>query len=125
MTRTRRPARVALAVAAAALLSGCFIPPNYPQAHYAPPPHAPAHGYRRQHQGREIRYDANLGVYAVVGFPHLYYLNDVYYKYDADHWYYSGSPRSHWHYCSDNKVPPGLAKKYKHKHKKKRYKNKD
>ena len=72
------------------------------------------------HEGREIRYDARLGVYAVVGFPDLYFLNNIYYRYDYDHWYWTHALGRSWCYCNDGDLPPGLAKKYKHGKKHKR-----
>ena len=53
---------------------------------HGPPPHAPAHGYRRKqqqayhHQGGDAKlaFDSDLGVYVVLDLPHHYYFDGVY-----------------------------------------------
>ena len=61
-----------------------------------PPPHAPAHGYRRkQHieqQDVELVFDSGLGVYVVVGFPGVYFHADHYFRYAGTSWQVSIRP---------------------------------
>ncbi len=53
---------------------------------HGPPPWAPAHGYRRNHQRAyqhrdatvDLAFDSGLGVYVVVGLPNYYYWDGFY-----------------------------------------------
>jgi hypothetical protein len=83
-----------------------------------PPPHAPAHGYRYHHGHDDVDlvWDAHLGVYAVVGFPALYFWDGYYYRYRDDHWQRGAGPHGQWKAYRGH-VPPGLAKKHHIKHK--------
>lgn len=46
-----------------------------------PPLHAPAHGYRYQHEhGVTLEFDARLGVYTVVESPRTYFSDGLYYR---------------------------------------------
>lgn len=86
-----------------------------------PPPHAPAHGYRRKqrsHGGGEVDlvFDAGLGVYVVVGVPNRYFWDGYYLRLDDDQWYASVDLDGDggWEPRSEGKVPPGLQKKRGH-----------
>lgn len=83
-----------------------------------PPPHAPAHGYRRKHQHAhqdvELVFDSGLGVYVVVGFPGVYFHADYYFRYVDASWQISLRPDSGWAVASQDRVPPGLQKKQQH-----------
>jgi len=95
--------------------AGCAV---YPDNHgenlrdYGPPPHTAKHGYRQPYNGREVRYDAHLGVYLVVGMPDYYYLDNKYYRYDRNRWYYSQDVNQGWHDYDGRRLPLGLQKKY-------------
>jgi hypothetical protein len=121
MRQSRRFFLTAIMIGSVSAASGCFVYPGRSNDGYGPPPHAPAHGYRNQHQGHVVRYDASLGVYVVLGLPNYYYNNNVYYRYDRDDWYYSHSLDRDWRHCDERNLPPGLAKKYKAR---KKYKKK-
>ena len=79
---------------------------------YGPPPHAPAHGYRQHYNDHDFVYDSNLGVYLVVGYPDYYYLDNSYYRHSNDGWYYSQRADRDWQAYNQDRLPPGLAKKY-------------
>jgi hypothetical protein len=83
-----------------------------------PPPHAPAHGYRHHqvHDDVDLVWDAHLGVYAVVGFPSVYFWDGHYYRYHDD-WQRGAGPRGRWEPYRGH-VPPGLAKKHNDERKK-------
>ena len=95
---------------------------------YGPPPHAPAHGYRRKHQhGVELVYDSKMGVYVIVGFPNHYYYNDHYFRLGNDTWEISAHIKGPWIVASEDVLPSGLKSKgigkvkAKGKHKVKKY----
>ena len=75
---------------------------------HGPPPHAPAHGYRHKHHGLELVFDAEPGVYVVVGFPHHYYCRGHYYWYRGPMWEMSTRIDGPWKPVSEDKLPPGL-----------------
>lgn len=103
--------------ALAAILSmtaSCASYPDNPSekySSYTEPPHSAKHGYRQQHNGHEISYDENLGVYQVIGMPDYYYLDNQYYRYDGNRWYNSKDVSKGWRDFDESKLPPGLAKK--------------
>ena len=101
-------------VVSALTLTGCVVHPEHQQG-YGPPPHAPAHGYRYKYHDHDLVYDANLGVYLLVGLTGYYFLNEIFYHHRHDGWYYSRKFDRDWrHYDDrDHKLPPGLAKKYR------------
>jgi len=95
------------------MVSGCTVyPVHHHDAGYGPPPHAPAHGYRYKYQDHDFVYDADLGVYIVIGLRDYYFYDDYYYRYDNNHWYYSRDLDRDWHDYNEGKLPPGLAKKH-------------
>jgi hypothetical protein len=78
-----------------------------------PPPHAPAHGYRRkQHVQRgpdlELVFDSGLGVYVVVGTPDLYFFGDHYFRLGDAGWQISLQHDSGWTLAAQGQVPAGL-----------------
>jgi len=103
-------------------LSGCTVYPaheHYQQHGYGPPPHAPAHGYRHKYHDHELVYDSYLGVYVVVNLHDHYFIDDVYYRWTGDGWYASHYLDKGWYVYEEDRLPPGLYKKYKnnkHKH---------
>ncbi|MDP3978412.1 MAG: hypothetical protein Q8P85_10540 [Pseudomonas sp.] len=72
---------------------------------YAPPPYAaPAQV--------EWRWDPALDVFVVLGGPHLYYRDRIYYRWhDHDGWYWSDRHDGGWRQ-GGKRLPPGLSKKY-------------
>lgn len=70
-----------------------------PPPHYAPPPDV------------EWRWDPDLDVFVVLGWPHLYYRDHIYYRWHDDGWYWSERRDGHWN-KGQRRVPPGLSKKY-------------
>jgi hypothetical protein len=80
-----------------------------------PPPHAPAHGYRAKHHHHDLRYDAGLGVYVVLGYDDHFFLDDLYFRYRSGHWQASASLDDGWRDCDENRVPSNLRynKRYK------------
>ena len=84
-----------------------------------PPPHAPAHGYRRKHQVEhghghaelELVFDSGLGVYVVVGLPGIYFHADHFYRQVDAGWQVSLHHDSGWVLASQRDVPPGLRGK--------------
>jgi hypothetical protein len=79
-----------------------------------PPPHAPAHGYRRKHhvENRDVElvFDSGLGVYVVVGFPDVYFDANVFFRLADVGWQVSMRPDGGWTLAAADRVPPGLAK---------------
>lgn len=86
---------------------------------HGPPPHAPAHGYRRKtRHGVEIVYDSGLGVYVVVELPGHYYHDDKYYRKHGGRWEISIDIDGPWTVIAEAKLPVGLRADGKMKQKK-------
>ena len=103
----------AMFLASALAMSGCVVYPAHPHdPGYGPPPHAPAHGYRYKYHDHDLIYDAGLGVYVVIGVTDYFFLDNYYYHHRHDGWYYSRDFDRDWRQYKDNRLPPGLAKKY-------------
>jgi hypothetical protein len=84
-----------------------------PKAHRGgPPPWAPAHGYRHKHQGVELVFDTDLGVYIVVGHPGIYFRGDAYFCLRDGEWRRGPKWDGPWGYAVVDDLPPGLRKKY-------------
>lgn len=67
---------------------------------YAPPPQV------------EWRWDPDLDVFVVLGWPHLYYRGGYYYRWhDHDGWHWSDRHDGGWR-SGGKGLPPGLSKKY-------------
>jgi hypothetical protein len=74
-----------------------------------PPPHAPAHGYRHKHQhGVELVYNAELGVYVVVGFSNHYFYDGHYFRRDGEEWEISMDIKGPWIIAAQDVLPSGL-----------------
>lgn len=86
--------------------------------HAGPPPHAPAHGYRHRHSdGVELVYRSSIGVYVAVGYSEHYFHKDRYYRLVDGSWQVSFRIDKGWTPVPEKKLPPGLRKKHKVKHK--------
>jgi hypothetical protein len=95
------------------MVSGCATYPDHRyDSNYGPPPRTANHGYHQPYNGHEVRYDARLGVYLVVGMPDYYYLDNHYYRYDRNRWYYSQNLNDGWRDYDERRLPPGLSQKY-------------
>lgn len=71
-----------------------------PPAHYAPPP------------GVEWRWDPDLDVYVVLGWPYLYYRDRIYYRWhEHNGWYWSDRHDGPWN-KGQRQLPPGLSNKH-------------
>jgi len=122
MNGLRRYLREAVMIGSVLALSGCAVyPAHHHDPGYGPPPHAPAHGYRYKFHDHDLIYDAELGVYVVIGLHNHYYFDGYFYRYDHDHWYYSHDIDRDWRDYRNGKLPPGLAKKHGHGTKRKGY----
>jgi hypothetical protein len=80
-----------------------------------PPPHAPAHGYRRKmhvDNGPDLQlvFDSGLGAYVVVGIPDLYFLDGHYFRFASSGWQISVHHDSGWAVAVQSDVPSGLWK---------------
>jgi len=73
-----------------------------------PPPHAPAHGYRRKYQGVELVYDSGRGIYVVIDFPSHYYFKGHYYRFGEVQWEVGVSLEGPWKVISYDELPKGL-----------------
>jgi hypothetical protein len=114
---TRLALAIALATSLAFPVAGCVVI-DAPHGHAykgGPPPHAPAHGYRRNHQGSDLVFDSELGVYAVVGLSNVWFLDGHYFRIRGDRWETSGRSRGPWQVARVNAVPDRLyAKRHPH-----------
>jgi len=78
-----------------------------------PPPHAPAHGYRRKHgTGADLRFDAKLGVYIVVGQADIYFYDGWFIRIHNGAWQVSARLGGDWQDRSAKWIPSGLRVKY-------------
>ena len=76
-----------------------------------PPPWAPAHGHRHEHrEGVELRYDAGLGVYLVVGHPRHYFRGELFYRQLNLSWAASAGIDGPWWTIAVDDVPLGLRR---------------
>ena len=80
-----------------------------------PPPHAPAHGYRQRHEGVELVYDSEMGIYVVIDFPDCYYFKGRYYRFGESQWEVGVSLKGPWKSVSSYDLPKGLQVKKKGK----------
>jgi hypothetical protein len=91
-----------------------------------PPPHAPAHGYRHNHQGHDIAYDTKIGAYIVINIPDTYFHNNMYIRLSTDgRWMVSANLNNGWRVESGTEIPHRLKqqKEYEYKHKNKKHKD--
>lgn len=79
----------------------------------APPPHAPAHGYRQKHhhQGVDLVFDSRLGVYGVVGMADYFFSGDHFYRLVDAAWQVSVRIDGGWVTARSTALPKGLAAK--------------
>jgi hypothetical protein len=76
---------------------------------HAPPPHAPAHGYRHKHQnGTELVFDSGLGAYAVAGVSGVYFQSNLYLRLLEGRWEVSGNFKCPWRKAKSREVPSKL-----------------
>lgn len=76
---------------------------------HGPPPHAPAHGYRaKTHDGLELVYRADFGVYEVEGRTNYYYQDGLVYHKDSIGWIVGRSVDGPWTSVTEAQIPPGL-----------------
>lgn len=81
----------------------------------APPPHAPAHGYRHKlPAGVELVFDSGLGVYAVVDFPDHFYYEGKFYRNLGAGWEISVTFGGSWSVTASSAIPVGLHKHKRH-----------
>lgn len=77
-----------------------------------PPPHAPAHGYRRKNRdGLTITYDSNVGVYILLNYPMHYYWDGKYYRKNKNKWESTKDIKKKWKKIKKQKLPEGLKSK--------------
>jgi hypothetical protein len=84
-----------------------------------PPSHAPAYGYRRNHDGDDVVlvYDTTLEVYVVSGYDDCYYSAGQYFRFVSSRWEWSVSIGGTWKLVSDmSDLPPGLRQHHGHGH---------
>jgi hypothetical protein len=79
-----------------------------------PPPHAPAHGRRRNATVREIDmvYRSELGVFVVLDYEDHYHDGERYLRWNAGVWETNAEFRGRWAPLAEAELPPGLRKKY-------------
>lgn len=77
-----------------------------------PPPHAPAHGYRRKNrQGLSMMFDSNLGVYVLMDYPMHYFWDDRYYRKGKHGWETTEDINNKWRKIIKHDIPQGLQNK--------------
>ena len=87
---------------------------------HGPPPHAPAHGYRRKHEQAyhshtgsvELVFDNGLGVYVVVGMSDYYFWNGSYLRIRDGQWWVSTYLDGDWRPHDTGSLPNGLQARY-------------
>ena len=111
--------RIALATLAAGLLAltGCVHVHEHDHHHKSkggPPPWAPAHGYRhKQRHGPDLVFDHHVGVYVVVGHPHVYFHDGHYFRRVSRHWERCKDwKKGKWKSVEVAMVPEPLVKHY-------------
>jgi len=80
-----------------------------------PPPHAPAYGYRRNHEGDDVVlvFDTSLNVYIVSGYRDTYYSAGQYFRFVDGSWEWSVSIATGWTLVADYRnVPSTLCVKH-------------
>lgn len=108
-----RLSRTLLAFGSSAVLglAGCFtvLPEDH---HGGPPPHAPAHGYRQRFGDVSHVYEAPLGVFLVLGYPHTYFLDGWYYRHINGYWERCPRLDGRWARAESRHVPGRLVARY-------------
>jgi hypothetical protein len=84
-----------------------------------PPPHAPAHGYRRKHAQDDVDlvFDSGLGVYVVVDTPDCWWSDSRFYRWREGTWAIGPHVSGPWTAVAVEQIPNGL-RGYKPKGKK-------
>lgn len=120
--RSRFALAFSLASALALANSACIVvdgggggPAPSARHRSGPPPHAPAHGYRHKHHGRELVFDTNLGVYAVVDLRDVWFLDGSYFRISGDGWEIGVGVDGPWRVSTLSAVPVRLREK-RHPH---------
>lgn len=107
---------IALATLAAGLLAltGCVHDHHHHhKSKGGPPPWAPAHGYRHKHHGPDLVFDARIGVYAVIGHPHVYFHDGHYFRRVSSRWERCRDwKKGKWKGVEVARVPEPLVKHY-------------
>lgn len=85
------------------------------------PPHAPAHGHRHHYHNHDLRYDAGLGVYVVIGSPGLYFYGDHYLRFIDGRWQFRGQLKKPWRAAQQRHVPRKLRERYERDHRANRH----
>ncbi len=88
---------------------------------------APDHGYRRHHQGHELRYNSRAGAYAIVKQPGIYFYNNQYLRHHRGRWQSANKLNGIWQPAKKHHVSKKLmqiipSKKDRHV-KKEKHKN--
>lgn len=113
----RTPLRLPALVICVTLASGCVVvghedprPSPVVARQPGPPPHAPAHGYRRKHPQDDVAlaFDSGLGVYVVVDTPDCWWDDDAYYRWRDGVWSIGAHISGPWTVIKVDSVPPGL-----------------
>jgi len=86
--------------------------PGYDRS--GPPPHAPAHGYRKKMPNHELSFDTGVGVYVVLDSPGFYFWDDFYWRLRDGIWVRASVFDGPWLVVEEThrQLPPGLAKKH-------------
>ena len=105
------------AVSVASAAAGCIVvnhespaPPQVVARQPGPPPHAPAHGYRRKHPQDDVDlvFDSGLGVYVVVDTPDCWWSDGGYYRWRDGVWSTGVHISGPWAVIKVDAVPSGL-----------------
>lgn len=115
MTRRELLSRAGWLLGLVAWAPACLVarvkpPPLAKSRGHGPPPHAPAHGYRRKQlrQGVDLVFDAGLGVYVVVGLEDTFFLDDSFYRRRDERWEFASALDGPWRAVGIADLPPGL-----------------
>jgi hypothetical protein len=76
--------------------------------HNAPPPFAPAHGYRHHYRDHELQFDTAYGVYLVINSPGLYFYQDHYIRFYNDGWQITSRLQDRWRPARQSDIPSRL-----------------
>ena len=113
----RHALAIAVAISLAFPLVGCVVldAPHDHASYGGPPPHAPAHGYRRKHRNHDLVYDSTLGVYVVLGLTDVWFFDGSYFRIRGDRWELSVATGGPWRVAAVSAVPGRLyAKRHPH-----------
>jgi hypothetical protein len=97
-------------------LAACSLQIGGDRGGWGPPAHAPAYGHPKYPPPPygEWRWDDDLRVYVILGYPHLYYRDRIYYRWHDNGWYWSDKYSGPWKGSGSphKKMPSSLHKKY-------------